>query len=292
MQKASAYLEKLSQPDKTLLFFKVICAMLLAGRAWQHFSWDVPYRAILWNQSLMQGLVRTLFGMRWSEYASSDTVDTSIYIFQAFIGTLLLGAMAAAILIRRQNRLTSYTLYGASTGLFLLALLYFFSKFWQVGMLIELTSQFMTPMFLVWLANKPDYKHFDLFLRIAVALTFLGHGLYAIGIHPVPGHFIDMVILSLHVSETTARGILAMAGAIDILIAIAIFIPRSDIYKPLLIWAITWGFLTALARVYAHVSFGNLGPGLDRWLYETILRAPHYGVPALLLLRHYQTKSQ
>ena len=47
-----------------------------------------------------------------------------------------------------------------------------------------------------------------LYLKIAIALTFSAHGLYAIGYYPQPGVFVDMLINILHFSETTAKDFL------------------------------------------------------------------------------------
>ena len=85
-----------------------------------------------------------------------------------------------------------------------------------------------------------------------IGITFLSHGLYAFGFYPVPGNFIDMTISIFGISETEARTFLWIAGIIDVLILPLLFV--NKMLKIVVIYSVFWGFLTALARVFANFS--------------------------------------
>ena len=117
-------------------------------------------------------------------------------------------------------------------------------------------------------------------MRIAVALTFAGHGLYAIGFYPVPGHFVDMMIMSLHVEESTAVGLLQWAGWIDLIIALLILVPF--VYPYAALYAFAWGILTAIARVWSNYDATLPLDSLYQWVPETLVRLPNALVPLVV----------
>lgn len=116
-----------------------------------------------------------------------------------------------------------------------------------------------------------------LYMRVAVALTFAGHGLYAIGFYPVPGHFIDMIIMAFHVQENTAVVLLQWAGWLDLIVALLILAPF--VYRYAALYAFACGILTAIARVWSNydptLPFGSL----YQWLPETLVRIPNAIIP-------------
>ena len=117
-------------------------------------------------------------------------------------------------------------------------------------------------------------------LRGAIALTFFGHGLYAMGYHPLPDNFIDMTTSCIGINESQARTFLQVAGYLDFVVAIGIFIPKVD--RHLLIYAAIWGGLTALARVVANFDPAFPGEWLAAWVHETAYRLPHAAGPLVL----------
>ena len=120
-----------------------------------------------------------------------------------------------------------------------------------------------------------------MYFKIAIAFTFSAHGLYAIGFYPQPGVFVDMLINILHLSETTAKTFLVVAGILDFVLAIGIFIPRIAQY--FLIYAAVWGGLTALARVWANFYLAFPIDSLHQNLHETLYRLPHMLIPLAVL---------
>lgn len=81
-------------------------------------------------------------------------------------------------------------------------------------------------------------------LRIGVFGTFLGHGIFAIG---VKQGWIPM-ITALGFSESAATTMLPLIGTLDIVVAILALVWPLRI---VLIWATLWAFATALARPIA-----------------------------------------
>src|SRR5690606_18123341 len=117
----------------------------------------------------------------------------------------------------------------------------------QMAMLLEHSSQIFAPIILLlFIYRSVENERIVFFAKVLIALTFIFHGFYALGIYPVPGKFIDMLISVFGVSEQTAKSLLFLAGTMDILICALIFFPRFQ--KPALIYAVAWGFITALAR--------------------------------------------
>ncbi len=128
-------------------------------------------------------------------------------------------------------------------------------------------------------------------LKLLIALTFLGHGLYAIGYYPVPGYFVDMVIRIFKCSESVARFFLFIAGVLDIVIAVGLFLPNKTVVKHCLIWAVIWGFSTAIARVLGNFYSDFILHSLHQTVYEMLYRLPH-GLFPLLALFLLNTKSK
>jgi len=46
---------------KAVPVLRISCCCLLVGRAWQHLFWDAPFRAFLWDEHLLQGIVEGFF---------------------------------------------------------------------------------------------------------------------------------------------------------------------------------------------------------------------------------------
>jgi hypothetical protein len=102
-------------------------------------------------------------------------------------------------------------------------------------------------------------------LRLAVCLTFLGHGVFAIQTNPawVP------YITSFGFSEQFAVLAMPYIGYFDVVIAISILLRPLRI---VLLWCIFWAFLTALARPISGAP-----------IWDFIGRASNWTVPLVLL---------
>ena len=256
--------------------------LLLLGRGWQLFFWDVPLRAILWNEDLLSGVVESLFGMTWSDWARSSVLDNGINIFSRLLGVFYLFLGALCFKIERYRYLWRLLPLATVTLIFIFGLS-FVAKFFYIGMLIEHAIQAFTPLlFYVYLRSPSRFKHYRLGIKIMISATFIGHGLFAFGFHPVPGHFVDMIIVVLGCSNQTALAILKVAGSLDIITSIAIFVPQLTRFC--LFFMIPWGIATAFARIVTHINFNLLQETTHQWLAETVYRLPHGLIPLILYL--------
>ena len=263
----------------------ILCtAFVFAGRAYQFLFFDAPLRALLWDENLMKPLVEGVFGTDWSVYVGSALVDQSIQLAIRVTGWLFVLACIAAITINKSNRrFNRVILITGGVALVLLSMLYMKEKFYHYGQFFEYSIQFSLPFLLLYVTQPVFSVERMIFtLKVLVALTFTAHGLYAIGYYPVPGHFIDMTIASLNVTETTARLFLSIAGILDILLAIMLFIPKLAKYA--LAYAALWGILTAFARITGTVYIDMLGLTLHQAIYQVVYRLPHGLVPLITLL--------
>ena len=104
-------------------------------------------------------------------------------------------------------------------------------------------------------------------LRVAVAGEFVGHGLLAVGgKKDWIGWFAKFGVGN----PATAKEILLLIGLFDLLVALIILVRPI---KVILLWAILWGFWTALLRPIVGVG----------WL-DFIERSANWGAPLALLL--------
>lgn len=110
-------------------------------------------------------------------------------------------------------------------------------------------------------------------IMLATTLTFHMHGVEAIQAHP---GFIDMTIGAANEltgwrpEEKTARIMLMVVGAIDIVAPAALLLLRS---RPALLWLIGWGLFTSYLRFLNYESGG---------LPDAIVRLPHFFLPLAL----------
>lgn len=151
----------------------------------------------------------------------------------------------------------------------------------------EYALQWGTPLFLAgWLLAKNENR-IMWGIRIAAAVTFAAHGLYALGAVPRPGNFIEMTMTILQVSQDTAAHILTVAGLADWLAAVLIILPFPKWQRTALVYMVVWGLLTTLARWVAHVHFDL--PWWPQtflvWTPEVLIRTSHFLVPLALLRR-------
>ncbi len=258
----------------------VATVFLFLGRALQHFFQDVPYRIFFWDQNLIP-----LEGEAWDEWANhrfSEAVVEGIGVGIAWF--FLLGILVCLLRKRIPGIILKVVMWTASMILLLISLLYFKDHFFRIAQLIEYTLQWTTPLLFLFAFVGKHPSRTVFLAKVAIALTFLGHGMYALGIYPVPVHFIDMTMGILGVGEQDAKLFLTIAGIMDILVAIGLFIPGKW-SRAALLYAFLWGMLTAFARL-AHVSMdGFYTEAIVNGLPGTLYRFPHGLVPLALLFK-------
>ena len=112
-------------------------------------------------------------------------------------------------------------------------------------------------------------------LRIAVAGEFLGHGVFALqGKESWIGWFAKFGVSD----PGTAATLLILVGVMDILVALVVLFRPI---KPILLWAVFWGFWTALVR-----------PIVGEPIWDFIERFANWGAPLALLFLLSKSKSE
>ena len=234
----------------------------------------------------MEGFVTRFTDYQWSEWIRSPEMDAMIQNGIQSIGVFYLICALFTLIIKpnwgKRLALIVYSL-GAFSLIFL-ASLYCKEKFYHTGQFLEYSIQWSLPLlFYFTLYHDWKSKLFENVLKLVIACTFLGHGLYALGYYPVPGNFVQMTLsIFPFFTESTAKVYLMIAGVLDLLAVPLLFLNKT--VKPALIYCIIWGFLTALARVVSGFYPEFWIDSLDQWLPETLYRLGHGGVPLVLYL--------
>lgn len=267
------------------IFFIVQLATIAVflGRAWQHIVWDAPFRTLLWDEAWMGNILPWFSDMPYEEFITSMEIDEEIQNWIKGFGWFYIGCALVAIFIKKIPRFLTYILWIGALSLMALAFLYCKEKFFQWGQFWEYSLQFGSPIFLFFLWQKKQFNRpLILTMKIAIAITFVSHGLYALNYYPRPGHFTQMVIDILNVQEDTAVYILNVAGVLDFALAIGIFM-KGKVAKVALGYAILWGLATTLARIWGHFYLDMMEDTLNMWVHEAVYRMPHFLIPLAVL---------
>ncbi|PKV52896.1 hypothetical protein ATE84_5027 [Aquimarina sp. MAR_2010_214] len=269
---------------RLITILKLSTFLIFLGRAYQHIIWDAPYRTFLWDESILKSVVENIFDVTWNDYVTSLSAANTISFSIKTIGVFYLICAIITLMIKpNMKKAGKLFLLGGSIGFFILALLYCKEKFLHVGQFFEYTIQFITPVLLYMvLFTSIEFKKIRVIALIAIALTFSCHGLYAVGYYPRPGSFIDMTLNTLPISEPSAHVMLKIAGILDFVVAIAIFIPR--ISYAALVYAFVWGSLTAIARLVGHFHIEFLWNSFSQWTWEMLIRLPHGLIPLFVMI--------
>ncbi len=273
-------------------YFRILQAAAIAvfsGRAVQYLFWDAPYRALLWDETWIGPLVRKWGWTNWADYAASPQVNNGIQIAIQLTGIIYLFAAVGCIFLLNKNRLWAPVVVLGVLQLFFLAFLYWKSRFFQVGQFFEYSLQIGSPIFLLFWAKHPQHwRRLLPWMRLAIALTFTCHGLYALGFYPVPGNFMDMTMYILGLQDSQARELLRWAGWADLFLSILILLPVRWLMIPTLAYATLWGLATTLARVIGHWYPDFWWHTFTYWTHEALYRFPHFLIPLFVLLHTWQ----
>ena len=271
-----------------------LCAFtVFVGRAYQLYFFGGPYRAILWDESLLTPIVEGVFNYSWFEYATSRTVNNWIEIFTKFNSIIFLIA-AICCLFWDQLKWKRFKRFIVGLGIWLLLLLAVCmvkDRNYDFLQLFEMSIQLTAP-FLLWknIRMNPENKNLIFGLKVAIALTFIPHGLLAMGFPYRPGHFIDMTIMILGVNETQATQFLFVVGFLDVFFALLAFVPKISKYA--LWYMIIWGFATAFARIVAGFNINFVSSSIHGSTYLTVYRLAHGILPLIVLLLIMNTNKQ
>jgi hypothetical protein len=251
---------------------------------------DLPLRALVWDEQWW-GWCARLAGLSWKEWVTSASVDAGIETTKLVVGLMMLLIVGLVMLLKRSSKIIRVALWIAFIFLLIQHFLSWKEHFWQLGQLLELTLLTATPLLYLnfggefGLSRPIDSSRKAGGARIMaylVAFTFIGHGFYAAGVHPVPGSFVMMTQASLGVGEGTARQLLLVVGVLDFIAAALLLLPRKKTVLIALCWIIPWAILTTLARWWSYQGIVEWETLLAQWLPEVIIRLPHVLVPLAL----------
>lgn len=258
--------------------------LFLWARSYEHLFFEGPYRAFFLDQELFGGIQGVISDLSWLEFVNSPNTDQYILLYTRGMGWIWL---LTSLLFLGYRKVSRYGLWMAaivsSLGLLFYGASAYLDTGYQLAQWIEYAAQIAMPVLVVFLLHKGVNRRWLLVAKGAIALTFIGHGLYALGYFPVPGHFVYMTTAILGVSDSGARDFLFVIGVLDLVAVVLLFVPKFDTYA--LLYCILWGFLTALARPVAYIQPGPVfWISVHQSLYEFFVRLPHFILPLCTLL--------
>ncbi|WP_222436179.1 hypothetical protein [Rubripirellula reticaptiva] len=244
-----------------------------------HFYWEGPYGVLLWHEATFEFANR--FGVSWEEFVGSGADDGIVQKWLARIWWPYLVCTVLTITVRTKSWFQMSVLVGGSGLLTLLSYAKYVGSKHQLPMFVEHGGQMLIPILLVMaIALGAGHRATVITAVVAAIMTFAGHGCYAFGFWPTPGMFYAMTTLILGVEYPTAQALLRIAGVLDFVFCVGICIPYFR--RASALYGTVWGFLTAVARPVAGMSWGLNYWGADQFLHEAALRAPHFMIPAFL----------
>ena len=256
--------------------------LCFSGWAWVHFYWEPPYASMLWNESSFQFAQRWL-GLGWDEYVGTGTSDGFIQTWIFRVGWIHALCALLSLTAKRTSGIQHVGLLLGSIAIAPVAVSSFVDSGYEPPALIEFGGQVLMPVILV-AALRFGTMHWSTYSIALVAFvsTFAGHGCYAAGYWPTPPNFYGMTNAILDADYETSTAILRFAGFADFMVCFGVFIPYLRV--PSSMYAIFWGFMTAIARPVAGMSWDLNYWGADLFLHEAVVRAPHFLIPLFLML--------
>lgn len=221
--------------------------------------------------------------MEYAYFFSGDIYATTpawaLSFNQLFAATLTV--ICTAVMLRL--KLIRYLLYIMLGMMAFLALADFLRKFPNLHELMEHGIRIATPLLLLLILLKKTGSLSNV-VKAGIAATFIGHGIYAIGIPAVPENFMEMTINITGWNQDNAKHFLFVVGILDILAGVGLFFSKTT--RMALWYCIIWGLMTAFARIIAHWHL----PAEElffRWLPEMLLRLPNGLLPLWTLWTFY-----
>lgn len=158
---------------------------------------------------------------------------------------------------------------------------------WVIEQFVEHTLQMILPLALYYrlLGDRGRRRNWKEIIQVALAMTFIGHGLFAVGAHFVPENFIEMVTQITGLSLVPAKQFLFAMGILDFVAAIFMFVPFLQ--KSALWYMLIWGICTALARPISQIGSFDQIDFYTVHLSNGIYRLVHGLIPFYFLAKIY-----
>lgn len=275
------------QPLHFFFLLQLAAVLTLFGYAWLCFTGKAPLPVLYWNEQWLSSTVQILSGMSWEAYLASPATARFWQWVEWGMGSLLALSAISVIGSKFIPRISAAFLFAGAFIILLFSVLYGFDKIFFWAQTPEYALQWGSPMLLAVGLLSKNKSRILTGLRIATAIIFAAHGLYALGLAPRPGNFIEMTMSILPVSQSTAGHFLSLAGILDVVVAILVLLPFPKWQRAALFYMVFWGLLTTLARWVAHVHFDL--PWWPQtflaWTPEVLIRTSHFLIPLALLRR-------
>lgn len=269
-------------PRRLEFALKLCVSLTLLARGWLTWRWDSPIRGLIWKEDWWSGILEQQTNLTWNEFAMIS--DPGITNLLAGLGITLMMLAIVPWIVNSFPKLrwVRWLLVPATLILVSDSFARWVGMEFDFGMAIEHSLQMLAPVLLLIATGQGNRtKLWIATLTVGVALTFVGHGLYAIGFHPVPLSFQTMTMKLLRCEQDFAMAFLQIVGWMDFVAAACLFI--RPLKKVGLIYMIGWGLATAFARVISHFDTASTSFGLDPWAAETLVRTSHWLLPLVLL---------
>jgi hypothetical protein len=269
---------------------RISATLMFFGRGWEHLRWLGPYRDIFYNPNgVVLKLVSFFTGETVTEIYNNHFYENLIINFSKGLGLIFL-LSGLVILFYEKLPFFRNVIYIGLLGLLMNFFGLLMGKHFEMwGIFFEHAAQFMIP--LLFLFTRSNISDKTIYIaQIATSITFISHGLFAIGYYPQPGKFADMLILSIGINEDLARLILVIVGVVDFVFGVVLFIPYKNLstkfkveFFNVFVWyGVIWGFLTAVARFYAPLNLDSLWSNLIQDLHQFLIRIPHFTIPVFI----------
>jgi len=238
----------------------------------------------LWSERLARPFLAFL-GIDWHTWVTDLSYDDAINTGVQVAGWLLFSTGVSLIVFPfvspfLKQWLVRPLVVMATCVLAILAFCYYLDHFLFVGQLFEYALLVSTPMLLFYsLQKKYNARTLFVAIKIATSLTFICHGLYAMGYYPQPG---DWQQIAMNITNTTtagARQLLSLFGYADFIAVGLIWIPNRLIAQVGWWYLIVWGVLSAGARLIGTYQPDFMATWLTQSLHNTVFRLCHGLVP-------------
>jgi hypothetical protein len=278
----------------TLGILQAIVSVTFLARGWLTWRWDSPIRELIWQEKWWSPVLEK-YDMTWSHFArnSDQWITPTLERLGMFLIASALIPWLAGFSPLRWFR---WFLIPATLILILDSFSRWVAKDMQAGMAMEHVLQIMTPLaLLIYLGRKSlNASKRDFIMRwlliIAAAVTFVGHGLYAMGYYNAPLHFQMMTMEILSISEEGSLRFLKVMGWLDFVVVPFLILPKTRWMA--LFYMFCWGGATALARILAYYDETLPYNAMDPWMVEAAVRTSHWAVPFWLFWLMWRERKQ
>jgi hypothetical protein len=278
----------------SLGILQFIVSVTFLARGWLTWRWDSPIRELIWEEKWWSPVLKN-YEVTWSHFArtSDQWITPALERLGIF---LMVSSLIPWVAGFSRLRWLRWFFIPAILILILDGFSRWVGKDMQAGMAMEHLLQIFAPLGLLISLGRKSFNvpKRDFIVRwlliIAAAVTFVGHGLYAVGYYSVPLHFQMMTTEILSLSEGGSLRFLEIFGWLDFLVVPFIFLPWTRWMA--LFYMFCWGGATTLARILAYYDDALPYNGMDPWFAEAMVRTSHWAIPFWLCWLLWRKRKQ